>query len=338
MNGWHITAPRRVEDLPIEENFDSQFDTKVMLTKALITYADAARFAAGEPQNVVPGSYGIGKVSEPGQNLFDLQQGNRVYVSPMRKCGKCYNCNNNERGKCSDPQIAGENFHGFLRNFVSTESNNLYYLPDSVSDDDALYIEHLSLALSVIDNLDVQKGDHIAVIGTNNLGNILAQLLIYYQAVPILIGFDSENLEIARSCGIYYTLGKDDNWIKEVAAITGGRMAKSVVYNTDSDVPARNAFLLAGYNTHVAITGTAAKNNSLAFASAMKKQLVIHCINTAYGYTSSSINLLNNKAVNLKPLKIDKIKYADVQKKLEDMADALEKNEKVYDAIVEISD
>lgn len=145
MNGWHITAPRHVEDLPIEESFDSQFDTKVMLTKALITFADAIHYCTGEPLNIVPGSFGIGRVSEPGQNLFDLQKGTRVYVNPVRNCGKCYNCNKNEFAKCSDMQIAGENFHGFLRNFVSTDSNNLYYLPDSVSDRDALFIENVPL-------------------------------------------------------------------------------------------------------------------------------------------------------------------------------------------------
>ncbi len=338
MQGWHIVGAKQTEDKTIEESFDVTTETKVMVTKAMITLPDALHFIKGEPANTVPGAYGIGIVSEPGQNLFDLKQGTRVYISPTLPCKKCFSCNNGEPGKCSDMQIAGENFNGFLRNFVTTESSNLYYLPESVSDNDALFIEHISLSLSIIDKLDIQKGDHIAIIGANNFGNILSQLLIYYQAVPILIDVDEENLQVAKNCGIYYTLGEKDNWIKEVSSITGGRMAKSVVYISDSDISPKSAFLLAGYNAHVAFTGLSGKNTTVSFANAVKKQLVIHSVNTGYGYTSSSINLIANKACNLKKIKFDECAYADVPEVFKNMAARLENNEKIYDTIVKISD
>ena len=136
-----------------------------------------------------------------------------------------------------------------------------------------------------------------AVIGANNFGNVFSQLLIYYQAVPILLDYDEENLQCAKNCGVYYTLGKDDNWQKEVSSITGGRMAKSVVYVSDSDIPPKTAFMLAGYNAHVAFTGLSGKNTSFSYASAVKKQLILHFINIGYGYISSSINLIANRKV-----------------------------------------
>ena len=37
----------------------------------------------------------------------------------------------------------------------------------------------------------------LAIIGANNFGNILAQLIIYYQAVPILLTLDDEEYKIA---------------------------------------------------------------------------------------------------------------------------------------------
>lgn len=334
MNGWHITAPKKVEDRIMDEVFDAQIDTKVMVTKSLITLADVMRYQSADKPNTVLGSYGIGIVSEPGQNLFDLKQGTRVYITPTLACKECYNCKNDEPNKCSDLRIAGNDFHGFLRTFVSTESSNLYYLPDNVTDTDALFIEHVSLSLSIIDKLDVQKGDHVAVLGATNLGIILSQLLIYYQAVPILIDVDEENLEIARKSGIYYTLNKDDNWVKEVSSITGGKMAKSVVYMSDSEITARHAFSLAGYRVPIAITGMLNKNSTISFTTAMKKQLIIHCVNTGFEYTSSSINLLANKACNIKNLKLETIKYADVPAQLEKMSESLEVEEKIYDTIV----
>ena len=61
MQGWHITAPKKIEDKNIEESFDVTTETKVMVTKALVTLNDALRFVKGEPQ-LVAGSYGIGIV------------------------------------------------------------------------------------------------------------------------------------------------------------------------------------------------------------------------------------------------------------------------------------
>ncbi len=336
MKGWHTIAENTIEEKSIDELFDNLTSSKIKITKSMLTLNDVLRFTEGNPKNTVLGSYGLGVVSEPGANLFDLQKGTRVYVNPHVNCKHCFNCNNDEPTKCSDLQTAGDEFHGFLRDFVSTESSNLYFLPESVSDTDALFIEHISLSLAIIDKLDIQKGDHIAIIGANNLGNILSQLLIYYQAVPILIDVDEENLAIAKSSGIYYTLSKDDNWQKDVASLTGGRMAKSVVYISNSDISARTAFSLAGYNAPIAFTGLTDKNTSASFVTAMKKQLVIHCINSGYGYTSSSINLIANKAIKTDKLKLETIKYKNVPEKLASMAEKFNKNEKVYDVIVDM--
>ena len=44
--------------------------------------------------------------------------------------------------------------------------------------------------LSCLDGMEecVEKGDYVAIVGSDNYANVLAQLLIYYQAVPILLG------------------------------------------------------------------------------------------------------------------------------------------------------
>ncbi len=336
MKGWHVVDKNLIEEKTIDEHFDSLTCTKVKITKALLTLKDAITFSEGENKGFVLGGYGIGVVSEAGENLFNLQKGTRVYINPTLSCNKCYNCENNEHTKCTDVKVAGEDFNGFLRDFISIDSSNLYYLPESVSDNEALFINHICLSLAIIDKLDIQKGDHVAIIGASNLGIILSQLLIYYQAVPILIDIDDESLQIAKSSGIYYTLGKDDNWPKEVSSLTGGRMAKSVVYISDCDVSARTAFTLAGYNAPVAITGLTEKNATISIAPAMKKQLVVHLVNSGYGYTASSINLIANKAFNIKPLKLDFIPYAKVPEKLAEMSENLSKEQKIYDCIVDV--
>ncbi len=301
------TVDNAEQDLTFESDL-----SKVKITKAMITTSDVLRYNGEiDVKNVILGSYGVGVVLETGANMFGLEKGKHVYVEPYKSCNECYNCKNGEEQKCSNLLIAGEDYDGFLSDFVSVETSKLYLLPESVSDYEGLFIGHLSLALSIIDKLGIQKGDYVAVIGANNVGIILSELLIYYQAVPILISQYEENIEIAKKSGIYYTLNENDNWQKEVSSLTGGRMAKHVVYIAESNIPANKAFSLASFNADVAFTGEGYKTSSITFTQAIKKQLNIHCINASYGNTSASINLLVNKAIDLSHLKLDACNYSE---------------------------
>ncbi len=337
MKGWKLIEPLQLKETEIVTTSENESNTKVKITKTLITLSDLMRYTGEiDAENIVLGSYGIGIVSETDANLFGLEKGKHVYVEPYKPCLECYNCKNGEESKCSDLLTAGEDYNGFLSDFVAIDANKLFLLPESVSDNEALFIGHISLAISVIDQLDIQKGDYVAVIGANNFGNIFAQMLIYHQAVPIVISDNEESLQIARDCGIYYTLGPDDNWSKEVSSITGGRMAKNVVYISDCEIPVTKAFTLASYNAGVALTGVSNRNKAISFTQAIKKHLNIHCINSGIGNTAASINLIANKAVDISKLKLDTASYQNVPKIFENMKNNFEENEKFYETIIDL--
>ena len=231
---------------------------------------------------------------------------------------------------------AGEDYNGFLSDFVSVNASKIFLLPDSVSETDALFIGHIANAISIIDKLGVQKGDYVAIIGNNNLAIITAMLLIFYQSVPILISTNEKTVNIAKESGVYYTLNQDDNWQKEVSVITGGRMAKNVVYISDSDIPANKAFSVASYNASVAFTGISNRTSAISFALAVKKQLEIHCINGSFGNTATSINILANKAIDLSKLNVDTVSYDAVPKTFNTLSEKLKKEEQINETIVEL--
>ena len=337
MKGWKITEPLQLNEQEIAENQSVNSFSKVKITKALIMLADVLRYNGElDSNNYVLGSSGIGIVSETDANLFGLEKGKHVYIEPCRECKECYNCKNGTPTQCTDLQIAGDDFDGFLCDFINVDSNKLFVLPDSVPDFEALFINHIALAISVVDKLNIQKGDYVAIVGANNFGNILSQLLIYYQAVPIVVTDNEEDFKIAKDSGIYYVLGQNDNWQKEVNTITSGRMTKSVVYISDCGIPAAKAFTLASFNASVAFVGTAYKNNPISFAQAIKKQLQILCINNGFGNTAASINLIANKAINLSYLKLDSTTYSQVPEAMQKMNEMLEKEDKIYETVVDL--
>ena len=337
MKGWKIVGPFNIEEHEITESAELGTLSKVKITKALLGLSDVLRYNGElDSNNVVLGSSGIGIISETDTNLFGLEKGKHVYIAPNRECNECYNCKSGNITKCSNLQIAGEDFDGFLCDFTAVDNSKLFVLPESVPDLEALFIEHISLAISVVDKLGIEKGDYVAIVGANNFGNILAQLLIYYQAVPIVVTSNDEDFKIAKESGIYYVLGQDDNWQKEVSAITSGRMTKSVVYISDCNIPANKAFALASHNANVAYTGVSYKNNSFSFAQAIKKQLEILCINSGFGNTATSINLIANKAINLSHLKLDYSSYSAVPETLKKMNESLNSDGKIYETVIDL--
>ncbi len=337
MKGYKLTKPFNLSEKEVADTALTSSQSKVRMTKALITLSDVLRYTGEiEASDVILGSAGIGILSETGKNLFDLEKGKRVYIEPVRECENCYNCKNNERDKCSDLQIAGEDFDGFLSDFVSADHEKLFALPDSVSDKEALFIHHISLAIAVYDKLDIKKGDYVAVIGANNFGNIFAQLLIYYQAVPIVMTLDEDDYVAAKKSGIYYTLGANDNWQKEVASITSGRMTEKVVYVADCNIPVAKAFSLASFGAAVAFTGAFNKTGQVSFMQAVKKQLDIHCINSDFGYTAASINLIANKAINFANLNTAECSYSEIPSVFKNLAKELKDTEKISETIVNL--
>ena len=337
MKGLHSVKPNILTELDITEGFDKTIESKVKITKALVTMQDVLHFTGeNRVENIVLGSYGIGVISEAGNNLFDLEKGTRVYIEPEKQCGKCFNCKLGETNKCSDIQIAGEDYHGFLRDFATAESSKIFSLPESVSDFEALFIGKISIALSIINSLNIEKGDHIAIIGGTTLGIILAELLIYYQAVPILIDSNKENIEIAKKSGVYYTLSDDEKWIKDVTSITGGRMAKGVVYLTDSNIAVKTAFNVASFKAPIVFSGTSHRNCTFSFLTALKKQLVIMFINNGFSNTASSINLLANKALDFTYLKVNKESYSSIATKFKALAKDVANDEPITDTVVDM--
>ena len=335
MKGYKLNSPLQITEQESLEASNTNCSCKVKLTKSLITLPDLLRYRGDiESENVFLGSSGIGIISEAENNLFGIEKGKRVYIEPYQKCLECYNCKT--ENLCSNLQIAGEHFDGFLADFACAPIEKLFLLPESVSDIDALFINHTSLVLSIIDKLDVQKGNYVIVTGGSTISNILSQILIYYQAVPIYLAVDDADYKQAKDSGIYYVLDNKDNWIKEVTNITGGRMAEKVVYITDSNITTAKIFTLVSFNATLIFTGEHFNSNTVSFARAIKKQLNILCVNNGFGNTASSINLLANKAINFKNLDIPTCKYEQVPKVFEELNKNFEANGFIKETIVEI--
>ena len=301
MKGWQLNGAYELSPVKRTEEVDFSKAVKVKVTKVMITKDDITLYNGDDKCNypLIPGRNAIGLIVEVGENPYGYDKNMRVYLEPITNCKRCYSCTIGQPKDCSDFRIAGKNEEGFLKDFAIVPFENVYQLPKSVSDNEALFIEYISLAASVLDKLQIQKGEHVAIIGGNVLGNIIAQLIIYYQAVPIIIDDNENALETAKRSGIYYTLKADAKLEKEVSELTGGRMTPKVVYVATCGINTEAALRISRANAIVAFAGFNYSNLRVNFVQAMQKQLHFYCIANGYGNTETSINLIANHAINM---------------------------------------
>ena len=162
MKGWKIIEPFTLKEEEIADSTENGSMTKVKITKSLITLSDVLTYRDDiDCGNPILGSAGIGVVSETETNLFGLEKGMHVYVEPYKECQECYSCLSGMPSNCIDLLKAGVDFDGFLSDFVNVSPEKLFILPDSVPDLEALFIDHISLAIKVVDQLQIQKGDYV---------------------------------------------------------------------------------------------------------------------------------------------------------------------------------
>ena len=226
-------------------------------------------------------------------------------------------------------QIAGVNAEGYMRDFVVTEEENLSPLPPGVSDTEALFTGIVATGEAVIDLLHISKGSHIAVFGAGELGNIIAQLLIYHQAVPILIDNDEERLRIAAQCGIYYTVKTDEHMLETVERITGGRLTAASVHCSYNNISPAIPFDTTAPGGMVVYTGFGFPETSAQIKTALDKQLTLTSVANDYSNIATAINVLLNKAVNIAPLHLQIKPVSEAQSVLGAAADEAEKGNNV---------
>ena len=324
MLGLQFTKQGKITEINKMEICESVDSSKVKITKVMLTPEDFATLKGDEniEYPVIPGRIAIGQISDASDFAY-LEKGTRVYINPIVPCGECVACLSNESARCSNFKRAGKEIDGFLRDFAVVSNNQLYFLPSTVKDSDALLIDYIALAIATIDKLNITKGEHVAVIGGGTIGLLLSMLIIYYQGVPILIDGDQKNLDKARLAGIYYNLISDNKLEKEVSELTGAHMAQKVVYVTDSNVNTDVALKLASFNAKVGFVGFSSPNLKVNFNLAMKKQLDFCCVTHGYDCTEQAINLIANKVVDLSVFSFDPVKYENCSTEIKKVASAL---------------
>ena len=290
MKIWQLSYPHNLQHVTSPDLKRPEDKVKVKVTKALLSESDVAVYSGAQkvPTPFIPGRFAIGQVTEAEQDSF-IRKGERVYLAGTTE------------DECAPDglRIAGETADGFYRDFVLAGIDDVYPLPSSVSDEAAFLIDAIALAEHVVDEMNIDVGQHILVIGGGLYGNILCQILIYHRAVPILADNNPERLARAKRSGIYYTFPNDDTLKTRVLEVTGGKLADGAVYLAFANRCEPSVmFPLVKRDAYVSFCSLTSKPLHVNLENAIKNNVTIKGITESREFVSTAINLLANKAVN----------------------------------------
>jgi threonine dehydrogenase-like Zn-dependent dehydrogenase len=148
----------------------------------------------------VPGHEFCGRVVES-QN--PAVRGKRVVGEINGGCGRCAACLNGVARHCPNRTVLGIlGRDGAFAEFLSLPDVNLIPIPDSITDDVAVFVEPLAAAYEIFDQAHLARNQTIAVLGDGRLGALVAMVLKGEKYLPIVAGHHPEKLARLGELGI----------------------------------------------------------------------------------------------------------------------------------------
>ncbi len=129
------------------------------------------------PFSGIPGHEFVGEIIEAPQQ--PQRVGERVVGEINITCGTCNSCRQGHPTHCETRSVLGIIDHpGVFAEYVCLPLKNLIPVPDSVSDEAAVFVEPLAAALQIQQQITINSTDRILLVGAGRLGQLIAQTLI----------------------------------------------------------------------------------------------------------------------------------------------------------------
>ena len=171
----------------------------------------------------------FGMVRNAPQGRSDLI-GKRAVTEINIFCGRCVYCKMGLNTHCEKVQALGIDRDGGFAEYVSTRPENIHLVPDSITDEEAVFTEPLAAAIQLTKVCPVFPDSTWAVVGPGRMGLLVLQVLRQYNPrVLVAIGHEGKKLEMARQLGARAFDTKDE---AKALDLTGGTKFDNVVEAT----------------------------------------------------------------------------------------------------------
>ena len=147
----------------------------------------------------IPGHEFVGQVAMDAGSEF---AGKRVVGEINCPCGSCDMCASGRSNHCPERTVLGiDKRDGVFAQYTALPEKNLFVLDEGIKDEEAVFTEPLAACFRVTEQLKVDAGMKIYVLGDGRLGQLMLQAISTVGARPMMVGKHQEKMNVAESLG-----------------------------------------------------------------------------------------------------------------------------------------
>src|SRR5260221_317085 len=115
----------------------------------------------------------------------------------------CVFCRRRLKPHCTRRTVLGIVAHdGAFAEYLALPLENLHVVPDSVSDEQAVFVEPLAAACEILEQINIEKFREAAVVGDGKLAQLVARVLRTRLSRVVMYGKHEKKLALARVVGV----------------------------------------------------------------------------------------------------------------------------------------
>jgi threonine dehydrogenase-like Zn-dependent dehydrogenase len=138
-------------------------------------------------RNISLGHEFAGEVVRLGEGVKEYQVGDRVVVDPNIYCHTCEFCLNGQVNLCEHLRAIGVDINGGFAQYCVVPITQLQKIPDTLSFNEAAFVEPIACALNGIDRAEIKPGQSVLIIGAGPIGLLMLQLVKISGAGRIMV-------------------------------------------------------------------------------------------------------------------------------------------------------
>ncbi|HET7291307.1 MAG TPA: alcohol dehydrogenase catalytic domain-containing protein [Vicinamibacteria bacterium] len=229
--------------------------------------------------------------------------GRRVVGEINASCGGCAACRAGRRSHCERRTVLGiRGRHGAFAERLSLPVANLHAVPDRLSDEEAVFTEPLAAALEVQQQVPVETGDRVVVVGDGKLGQLVGQTLAATGCSLTVVGRHDAKLSLLAGRGIRAVDARS-------GSLPPGRSADLVVECTGNQEGVSLALRLVRPRGTVVLKSTYHGHAQLDLSAVVVDEVTL--VGSRCGPFAPALDLLARGAVDVRRLVHARYRLAD---------------------------
>jgi alcohol dehydrogenase len=128
-----------------------------------------------------------------------LLVGKRVVGEINAACQACEYCQKGLQRHCPERTVLGIlRRDGAFREFLTLPEENLHAVPESISDEEAVFTEPVAAACEILDQVSIGPEHHVAILGDGKLGLLIAMVLSDTGCQLTLVGKHAAKMDVVK--------------------------------------------------------------------------------------------------------------------------------------------